>query len=237
MNTISARLLSVTQETPTVKRFVFAIEGQPYTFLPGQWLDLYAKIEGKQQVGGYSITSAPQPINEQIELAIKASANHPVTRYLHEKAQVGEVFQISEGQGECVYQKEMGKQVVLIAGGIGITPLMSIFRTIRDQISETHAALIYSSASVDEFAFADEIRDSAEKFTHLLSIFTCTDLEADIPAWIHFQERIDGFFLKTLKLPADALYFLCGPSLMLREIEEILLQMGVNPSHIRYEKW
>jgi glycine betaine catabolism B len=240
MQKISAKLLSVAQETPTVKRFTFNVGGQGFSFLPGQWVDLFLEIGGKTQVGGYSITSPPAAKgrdNQQIELAIKASENNPVTAYLYHEAQPGQEFTLSQGQGECVYRPEMGQEVVLIAGGIGVTPLMSIFRTIRDQQPETQAALIYSAASVQEFAFAQEIRESAEKYTHLLSVFTCTDLDAELPDWVHFQERIDSFFLKMLKLPAGALYFLCGPSPMLREIEEILLGMGVPASKIFYEKW
>lgn len=236
MEKLKATIQSIQQETPKIKRFVLELQ-VPFTYQPGQWIDLYCEIKGKHEIGGYSLTSQPQPDNTEIELAIKSSDNHPVTRFLYETAQVGDEVSISQAQGSCVYTPEIGPKIVLIAGGVGITPLMSIFRTIRDQHPETQIALLYSANSPDEFAFAEEIRNSAEKHKHILAAFTCTDLEADLPEWIHFQERIDTFFLKTMNLPSDAQYFISGPSPMLREVEESLLEIQVPAGHIHYEKW
>ncbi|PIX75605.1 MAG: hypothetical protein COZ38_04650, partial [Rhodocyclales bacterium CG_4_10_14_3_um_filter_68_10] len=144
--------------TPDVKGFSLDLQGQDYDFLPGQWIDLSLEINGKNEVGGYSITSAYQEQPQQISLAVKAAPHHPVTAYLHQSAKVGDHVQISQGQGACVYHPDMGNKIVLIAGGIGITPLMSIFRSIRDHHPETQVALIYSAHSPEAFVFSDEIR-------------------------------------------------------------------------------
>ena len=74
--------MQIQQETPTVKRFVFDLGQQHFNFLPGQWIDFYVEIEGCEQIGGYSLISAPQNTQGQIELAIKASPHHVVTRWL-----------------------------------------------------------------------------------------------------------------------------------------------------------
>lgn len=237
MDKIKATIESIQQETPEVKRFVLKLQEPGFSYFPGQWIDLFCEIDGEHQVGGYSLTSQPLPENSQIELAIKHSAKHPVTAFMHNQAKVGDTVLISQAQGNCIYQPEMGKKVVLIAGGVGITPLMSIFRTVRDQYPDTHIALLYSAKTPEDFVFADEICASAEQHKHILAAFTCTDLEAKLPDWVHFQERIDTFFLKTMNLPQDAQYFICGPSPMLREVEESLLEIKVPAGHIHYEKW
>ncbi len=236
MTSLTATLSEIDNLSPDVKGFTLDLQGQDYDFLAGQWLDL--SIADKSEVGGYSITSAHSSHPQQLKLAIKAAPHHPVTAYLHEQAKVGQQVQISQGQGACVYHPDMGKQIVLIAGGIGITPLMSIFRSIRDQEPDTQVALIYSAHAPEDFVFTDEIRSSANEHENVLAVFSCTDQErAELPDWIHFQERVDGFFLKSMNLPPQAHYFICGPATMLSEVEKQLLVLGVPAGKIHYEKW
>lgn len=236
MEKFKVKLQAIHQETPTIKRFVLDLDGQDFHFLPGQWIDFFVNLNQQPQAGGYSLISAPLDPNPSLEIAVKAS-EHPVTRYLHTQAQVGETFEISQAQGACVFDPEMGEQIVLIAGGIGITPLLSIFRTIRDQYPETHVALVYSAHTPEELAFSEEIRAAAEEYEHVLAVFSCTDPACDPPDWVHFQERIDSFFLKTMNFPKDAHYFLCGPTPMIQELEKSLVELGVGASQIHAEKW
>lgn len=238
MESLSATLLEIDALSADVKGFKLDLQAQDYDFMPGQWLDLSLEINGKTEVGGYSITSAHSPHPQHISLAVKAAPHHPVTAYLHQQAKVGDTVQISQGQGACVYHPDMGKQIVLIAGGIGITPLISIFRSIRDQEPDTQVALIYSAHAPEDFVFAEEIRSSANEYEHVLAVFTCTDeARTELPDWVHFQEHVDGFFLKSMNLPAQAHYFICGPAPMLSEVEKQLLALEVPAGQIHYEKW
>lgn len=238
MTSLSTTLTEIVDLSPDVKEFRLDLQAQDYAFLPGQWLDLSLEINGKTEVGGYSITSAHTRHPQHISLAIKAAPHHPVTTYLHEQARVGDSIQISEGQGACFYHPDMGKQIVLIAGGIGITPLISIFRTIREQEANTQVALIYSAHSPEDFIFSEEIRNSANEYENMLAVFTCTDESlAELPDWIHFQEHVDRFFLKSMSLPSQAHYFICGPAPMLSEVEKELLELKVPGGQIHYEKW
>ncbi len=233
---LTATLVKVTQETPTIKRFVFDVAGQGFDYLPGQWIDLFVTLDGALQVGGYSLTSAPGETNTQFELAIQTSTKHPVTHYLCEQAEPGVQVHVSQGQGACVYDPDMGEQLVLIAGGIGITPMMSILRSAVMLSPDAPVAVLYSAHTPEDFAFAAEIRDLAERHENVLAVFTCTETE-DIPEWVHFTQRIDTAFLKDKNLPMDAHYFICGPQTMIAEVEEGLLELAVPAGQIHYEKW
>lgn len=231
---IPATIASIEDATPSIKRFILETS-EPYAFLPGQWLDL--RVESSEKLGGYSICSAPKNDLTTLELAIKKSEQHPVTQALWEKTQVGDKVEISSAQGACTFRSGLGDKVILIAGGIGITPMMSIFRHIRDLHDNTQVALIYSASDPQEFIFQEEIRRSADEHEHVLAVFSCTDLEADLPDWIHFQEQVDFFFLKTMNLPRDAHYFICGPQGMLSDVEKSLLKLEVSAGHIHSERW
>ncbi len=237
MSLIPVRLLQIHSETPTVKRFVFDVGEREFTFLPGQWIDFYAEIEGREQVGGYSLISAPQNTRQSIELAIKASPHHPVTRWLHERAQPGDCFRISPAQGACVWQPAAHKPVVLIAGGIGITPLLSIFRNFCARETEQALFLLYSASHPDEFAFGTEIRAAAAVDPRLKVWFICTRPVQILPDWVRGRARLTGNFLWDYALPLDADYFICGPRTMLFSLEAQLLSQGVAAPNIHFERW
>lgn len=236
-NLITATLLQVSSETPTIKRFVFEVSDPDFCYLPGQWIDLFLEIEGKIQVGGYSLTSAPGEVNRTFELAIQSSAKHPVTHYLCEQAELGLQVHVSQGQGACVYDPDMGEQLVLIAGGVGITPLMSILRSAVMLSPDAPVALLYSAHTPEDFAFANAIRELADRYENVLAVFTCTNAKAPLPEWVHFNQRIDTDFLKDKQLPLTANYFICGPQRMIAEVEEGLLELAVPAGQIHYEKW
>ncbi len=237
---ITATLVSVQPETPTIKRFVFEV-GANFQYLPGQWIDLFLEVEheGEQVkgVGGYSMTSAPGETNRRFELAIQDSEHHPVTRYLYRHAQPGVSVNISQGQGACVYDPEMGEQLVLIAGGVGITPMMSILRSAVMLSPDAPVALLYSAHTPEDFAFATEIQELANTHENVLAVFTCTEKNDSLPDWVHFNTRIDTDFLEKSNLPLTAQYFICGPQKMIAEVEEGLLQLAVPAGNIHYEKW
>jgi ferredoxin-NADP reductase len=235
MQRIAARILTVTQETPDIRRFTLGVE-QPFDYLPGQWIDLYVTLAGREEVGGYSLTTAPEAVNHTFELAIRQAAHdHAVTDYLYAQAQPGDVVTVVGGQGDCVWSPQMGLEVVLIAGGIGITPLLSIFRSVRDQAPEARATLLYSATQADGFAFQAEIQAAVAAHSRLQAYFTLTGNVP--PDWPGLQGHIDADWIPRLGLNPDALYYLCGPRPMIHALADSLPQVGVAPEQIFYERW
>lgn len=236
MDLFSARLIETAEVSPTVKRLVLQLEQPGFVYKPGQWIDFYVRLDGVQNVAGFSLVSTPESGDQRIELAVKLSP-HPVTTYLHEQAAPGEVFEISNGMGPVFYDRRIGDRIVLIAGGIGITPLMSMFRTVRDAWSEVEATVVYSDNNPTEFAYGDEIRAACAADPRLQAHFTLTGEHATAPAWVGHRGRIDMAWLKSLKLPSLAHYFLCGPQPMLKAVGAELLALDVPRACIHYEEW
>ncbi|CAG8583927.1 174_t:CDS:2 [Diversispora eburnea] len=129
---ISAKIISITNVTPTIKTFLFhspSSSSSSLDFLPGQWLDVF--ISSISIVGGFSITSTPQLYSNTntFELAIKNS-NHPPAKWFHEMARIGDMVQVRVG-GNFVWNEEIEYQqgterIIFIAGGVGMNPLMSM---------------------------------------------------------------------------------------------------------------
>jgi ferredoxin-NADP reductase len=226
--TISA----IQQASPTVKIFQLNDTDSTFHYLAGQWIDLYVDIQGKTEVGGYSMTSTPTT-QGHLELAIKSSTRHPVTRWLHEQAQVGDQVHISDGQGVFFYQAKMSPRVVLVGAGVGVTPLISIFRYIGASLPQTDATLIYSIPSTDEFLFQKDI----EKISQLPNMHHIVTLTQADNAWQGKTGRIDATLFKAAGMSDETLYYLCGPQGMVEDVSAVLTSIAVPASRIIYEKW
>ncbi|MDZ7593779.1 MAG: FAD-binding oxidoreductase [Thiobacillus sp.] len=233
MHSFDAQIAAIIPATPSIHVLRLAIPDPAFRFLPGQWVDLSIEVEGVTHTAGYSITTSP--IHQGgIELAIKSSAHHPVARWVHEQARVGDAIRISQGQGPFVYLPEMSDNVVLIGGGVGITPLLSIFRHVRDARLPTQAHLVYSVSDSREILSRDELDAAARSHDNLHVSITVTQPDAD---WHGLTGRIDPVKLHALDVPDDTLYYLCGPKGMVEDMSTLLHDLGVPMNRIIFEKW
>lgn len=233
MHIFDARIAAITPATPSIHSLRLALPDAGFRFLPGQWVDISIDIDGVTHTSGYSITTSP--IHQgAIELAIKASARHPVARWVHERARVGDSVRVSQGQGPFVYLPEMSDNVVLIGGGVGVTPLLSIFRHVRDAALPTCAHLVYSVSDSREILFRDELDATARKHDNLYVSITVTQPD---PNWSGLTGRIDPVKLHALEVPDDTLYYLCGPKGMVEDMSTLLHDLGVPMNRIIFEKW
>jgi ferredoxin-NADP reductase len=230
---IPIKILEICQETPTVKSLSLDLLGEDFFFHPGQWVDCYAEIGGERFVAGYTLTSSTAT-KETIELAVMEGDN-PVTQFIHSEAAVGDTLYVDGGQGDIYYSREMGDSLVLIAGGIGITPLVSIVRTVKDSHPDVKATLVYSTHSPSELVFIEELEATAKKHDNIRCFFTVTGPDAE--AWAGRRGRIDRELLLEAGAKSGSLFFLSGPAPMAEAMKEILRGLSVSEESIRYEQW
>ncbi|MHB1092643.1 ferredoxin--NADP reductase [Thiobacillus sp.] len=233
MHVFDARIAAITPATPSIRALRLTIPDADFRFLPGQWVDLGIEIDGITHTSGYSIITSPVQKGE-IELAVKASARHPVARWVHECARVDDHVRVTQGQGPFVYLPEMSDNVVLIGGGVGVTPLLSIFRHVRDAGLSTCVHMVYSVSDSREILFRDELETAARKRDNLYVNITVTQPD---PCWNGLTGRIDPIKLHALGVPDDTLYYLCGPRGMVEDMSVLLHDLGVPMSRIIFEKW
>ena len=233
MQIFSVRIVSVIQATPSIRLLTLEIDNPAFRFLPGQWVELTRDIGGRAYTAGYSITNSPVH-RSQIELAIKFSAKHPLARWIHTTAQPGDSLHITQGQGPFVYVPEMSDNLVLIGGGVGVTPLISIFRYVRDAALPTRTHLLYSVSDSREILFQEELEAAAHTHDNLRVSITVTHPDAN---WKGLTGRIDPIKLHTIDMPDDTLFYLCGPKGMVEDLSTMLHELGVPMSRIIFEKW
>ena len=232
---IAARIVAIRQVSPSTRSFRLDLGGQDFSFLPGQWVDCYAGADRPEGgVAGYSMTSSPLDTGT-IELAVKRVGDNPVTNFLHDRARVGDMVYIEGGQGDFYYLREMGGPLVLIAGGIGITPLMSIARYAHQAAPEVDLTLLYSAGEPSELLFRDELEELEGQDKTTLCVFTIT--RPSNVTWGGRTGRIDTEMLRQADAHPGALFYVCGPPPMIQGLLALLGEFGADPLRIKYEKW
>ena len=231
---IVAKIVTIRQISPSTRSFRLDLGGQDFSFLPGQWVDCYLREDRPEEVAGYSMTSSP-PDDGTIELTVKRVGDNPVTNFLHDRARVGDVVYIEGGQGDLYYQREMGGPLVLIAGGIGITPLMSITRYVHQVAPDIDLTLLYSASESSELLFLDELKELERRGKKTHCVFTIT--RPSNATWDGRVGRINAEMLREANARTDALFYVCGPPPMIQNILTLLGEFGADPLRIKYERW
>ena len=231
---IPVRIADTQKISPTVKSFTLALDGQPFTFLPGQWIDCFAEIDGRTEVAGYSITSSPSE-NGWFSIAVKLVDDSAVTDYLHYSAAVGDTLVVEGGQGDFHYTGDDSHPLALIAGGIGITPIASIIRYIDKSALQVPATLVYSASAPSELLFREEFEAMAARNSQFRAHFSVTRPHRE--PWSGRTGRIATATLQDVGIDANTPCYICGPPEMIRAMLSALKEIGVPEERLQFEQW
>ena len=232
------RLVHTFQETHDVKTFRLMScvndEPLPFEYRPGQFLTLHLMIDGKRVNRSYTIASSPtRP--ENCELTIKREPEGLASRFLHDRLSVGDRLSVTAPAGKFVFTGGETESVLLISGGVGITPLMSIIRSLTDRAWLGTIYFLIVARTERDLIFRDEIQYLQQRFSNLKVCITLTREEAG-SSWKGHRGRADMSLLNQFVpgLPHVPVY-LCGPNDMMDATRELLLSMGVPSAEIHTE--
>jgi ferredoxin-NADP reductase/DMSO/TMAO reductase YedYZ heme-binding membrane subunit len=225
-------------ETPDVKTFRLASPDGgtvPFDHVAGQYLNLVLSIDGKRVNRSYTIASSPTQ-NAYCEISVKRAADGYGSRHLHETWREGQRVKVSAPAGKFVFTGTEAERVVLIAGGIGITPMMSVVRSLTDRGWRGDIFLLFSVKAVRDIVFREELAYLQDRFPNLrVRVVVSRDPETawDGPRGQVTRDVIAGFIPNLTRGPV----LLCGPAPMMTALREILIGMGVPDSEVLQEKF
>jgi ferredoxin-NADP reductase len=233
-----AAIERIERQTKGVKSFFL----RPRTWRPfraGQHLDLRLTApDGYQAQRSYSVASAPE-LEGLYELVIERLDDGEVSPFLHDVAEVGDAIEIrGPFGGHFAWGREDGGPLLLIGGGSGVAPLLSILRHRTAVGGEVPAILLYAARTWDDVIFREELiaRDAAEaNLTLLLSLSRDTARRPQ-----DFGRRIDASLLNTTLVTlgtAPRRIFTCGSNAFVEAVTGHLLDLGLNPKTIRTERF
>ena len=224
-------LLEVVQETPDVRLFRFRMPDGFY-FYPGQFVMLYFMDEPEINYGrAYSIASSPEN-NSCIEIGLTKVAKFTSRMFGLEK---GAVMKMKGPYGKFYFSKDAKNNVVLIGGGTGITPLMSIIRQCSDLKLQNKISLVYSVKSPELIIYRKEIEEIKKINSRFDYDITVT---REHTGWKGSKGRITAELLeKNIEDVSGSIYFLCGSNDFVKSIIGMLEILGVKKEQIKTDVW
>lgn len=232
------RLAKVFQETPEVRTFRFVLPSGaklPFDYLPGQYLNITLMIDGRKVRRSYTIASSPTS-SGYLEISVKREAAGLASRHLHDALHEGDMVDVLAPAGKFTFTGQEAEAILFIAGGVGITPLMSKIRYLTDTAWSGEMHLLCSVKTEQDIIFRGELDRLQARFPNLHVTVTLTrDANA---AWTGERGRISKDLLaKVMPTAAKTRIHMCGPTELTDPMIELLVSMGVNPEAIKIESF
>ncbi len=230
------RVVAIFQETLDVKTFRLANPAGgdiPFAFLPGQFLTFSAEINGGTVRRSYTIASSPAQ-RGYVEITVKREELGAESRYLHDQVTMGDPLQISGPSGVFTFTGDEAASIVLIGGGVGITPMMCVIRYLTDRAFAGEIFFLYGARSPADFIFREEL-DYLQK-RHANLHVAATMAHAEGAAWTGAVGNITKEFIaRAVPDIARRRVHVCGPPPMMYAVKAELLELGVARDKIKTE--
>jgi len=230
------QVVAVFDETPDVKTFRLRDPGGgpiPFTFRPGQFLTYSAQIEGQLVRRSYTIASSAAQ-TAYVDTTVKREAQGIFSGYMHEKLAVGDLVDVMAPFGSFTFSGTEAKSVVLIGGGVGITPLMSAIRYLTDIAWPGEIFLVYGARTTEDFIFRDELEHLQRRHRNL--DVAATMARAEGSAWMGPEGPITKDLLaQSVPDIAQRRVHLCGPPGMMEAVRKALAELGVPAGQVKTE--
>lgn len=232
------RIKAIFDDAPNVKTFRLMepnLDSMPFTFLPGQYATVTSEINGEKVRRSYTISSSPTQ-RDYIELTIKREQYGLESRHLHDHAIPGDLLEMSAPAGNFFFTGKEANGIVLIAGGVGITPMMSVLRYLTDRSYPKDIHLLYAVNSPSSIIFREECDYLARRHPNVQVDVIVSSTEGN--PWTGPVGLITSdFIIKTVPDIAHHRIHLCGPPAMMTAVKTALLQLNIPSDQIKTEQF
>jgi ferredoxin-NADP reductase len=230
-----ARVLELVDETPRCKSLVL----EPPAWLghrAGQHVDVRLTAEdGYEAERSYSIASAPEDPN--LVLTVERLPDGEVSPYLTDELRPGDELELRGPiGGYFVWEERHGGPLLMVAGGSGVVPFRAMLRHWAAGDRKTPARLLYSSRTLDDVIYRQELREHADHDGARVHLALTREWPED---WHGHRGRIDRTLLDELAWPPgeQPLVYVCGPNAFVETVAEALVQGGHQPDRIKTERF
>lgn len=227
--TFSGEILELNQLSATTVEVVVEIpDREDLAFLPGQYVNV--TVPGTDVTRSYSFSSAPD--EERLSFLIKLTPGGVMTKYLTDIAAVGHELTFTGPHGSF-FLRDTDRPVLLLAGGTGLAPVLSMLRKMRADGSTRAAHLVYGVSTDEDLVALDQIEDVASglpglTWDHCVSDPASTAANKGyVMSLIRPEHLYDG----------DVAVYLCGPPPMVEAVRTHVADAGIEPTGFYYEKF
>ncbi|WP_018156387.1 1,2-phenylacetyl-CoA epoxidase subunit PaaE [Demetria terragena] len=215
---------------------------ETFAFEPGQHLTLKATINGQEERRSYSICLSRKEARERgvVRVGVGKVLGGAMSTWVHDTLEVGDTVEVMSPLGTftCPTDVDARRHHVAVAAGTGITPVLSLLRTVLEEEPQSRATLIFGNRRTDSVMFLEELEDLKNAYPgrfHLIHVLSREPRDVEL-----FTGRIDAARLERITgalVPVDSVaeWYLCGPFGMVEDAQGFLEQRGVAHEHVHHE--
>ncbi|MBY6412809.1 1,6-dihydroxycyclohexa-2,4-diene-1-carboxylate dehydrogenase [Rhodococcus sp. BP-252] len=228
-STYLTTITAVDRLSPTTVRLVVrSPESVDLAFLPGQYVNI--SVPGGEETRSYSFSNTPGA--EELEFLVKLTPGGLMSTFLDERAEVGNDISFTGPHGSF-FLREADRPALLLAGGTGLAPILSILRKLNDENSSRPVHLVYGASTDDDVVLLDELEQLAKSLENL----TWDYCVADPNSTAEHKGYVTGLIEPKHLYDGDVAVYLCGPPPMVEAVRSYFTNEGVEPTGFYYEKF
>jgi len=208
-----------------------------YKFIAGQYLNLKLTLDNQEIRRAYSICSAPE--SGELRIAVKAVKNGLFSQFANTALKAGDVLEVGQPEGKFTFEPdaERQKNYAAFAAGSGITPVLSIIKSVLKSEPKSSFVLVYGNRTPEDALFHQELHDLQLQYVGRLFVhYVYSQAKAENALFGRIEKSAVNFVLnnKHKELQFDK-FFLCGPEEMINTVSDILKEKNVKESAIKFE--
>jgi ring-1,2-phenylacetyl-CoA epoxidase subunit PaaE len=235
------KIREVRRETPEAVSIAFAVPAElaeAYRFDPGQHLTLRAMLGGTETRRSYSICTGPD--DDDLRVVVKQQDGGLFSNWIQAAMKAGDAIEVMTPQGRFGIRPDPGasRNYLAIAAGSGITPIMSILRSVLAREPGSRIVLLYGNRTAQSIIFKPELEALKDRFLTRLSVHHVLSRERQELELFNGRidaEKIEAVLKATLSADSVDHAFLCGPGDLIEKSRSALLRLGVLSERIHVE--
>jgi stachydrine N-demethylase, reductase component len=227
----------VLDDSADVKTFCFQT-AQPswFHYAPGQFITIEAEIDGQKHSRCYTLSSSPsRPLC--ITISVKATGGK-VSSWLHQHLKVGDTLRASGPSGIFSFYHHPADKYLFLAGGVGITPLMSMTRWLFDLGMHTDVCFIQCARTPQDLLFRTELEAISGRLPEFRVAWVCEKPPKYGAAWAGYSGRLNQLMLELICPDyMEREVFCCGPEPYMQAVRDVLIAAGYDMKHHHEESF
>jgi len=208
-----------------------------YKFKSGQYITLKTTISGQEVRRDYSLCSSPSSGN--LTVAIKEVQNGTFSKYANNTLKEGDTLEVAEPQGRFTFTPDTSKTrtIAAFAAGSGITPVLSIAKTVLEDEPNSKFVLVYGNKTLKDTIFLDELIALQNQYNDRFSIqFLYSQSQETNALFGRIEKSTVNLIVKNrYKDTTIDAFYLCGPEAMIKTVKEVLIENDINENNIHFE--
>ncbi len=229
----------IKRETNSAISIVFNIPDSiksQYRFIAGQYVTLKLTLDGQELRRAYSICSSPK--SGELRISVKAVKNGFFSKFANENLKEGDIIEVSLPEGKFVFEPDFSfhKSYLAFAAGSGITPVISIIKSMLDDEPNSTFVLVYGNKTPQDTIFHDELVELERNHLGRFSVhFIYSQSSANADLFGRIDASIVNYVFNKNQGKEFAKYFLCGPEDMINSVSATLKEKNVSEKNIKFE--